>query len=440
MVKRVGVLLMLAACSGRTPPASDRERVVLRGFRLVDVSARTIRDKDVTLENGVVVADAGPAASKVVEGHGAYLLPALWDLKASLWGNNSTQDYQVLTQEVSFTRCLQLHLHYGVGHVAVFGMDRAWVERELKRVDAFELAAAEPLYPDKVLCQKPSFACEPVVDAASAHRAVSERHQRGAPFVYVSLHDSRDQNLTGVSDAVLAEVAAAARARRLPLIALVQDAEQARRAVDVGVRVIYGLPASPLPDSLLTVMAERGVALAPPLTRFLELDRLLGNEAELKKPFLSATVRPDVLDSYRDDRRLWAEWRPDLLIGRARRQELLTSVARAAALGVPIVATSDAGWTAGTFQGYASHGAQLWLERAGLDGWARLAAATTAPAAVFGKSIGFEPGHPADFVAVEANPVESAANLRRISLVLRRGKVVNREELLPDLTRGNYVR
>lgn len=426
----------LVACAESSPPTSA-ESVVLRGFRLVDVRARTIREADLVIEQGAVVAGPARAHPTVVEGHGAFLLPALWDLKASLWGNNSALSYDVLTQEATLTRCLQLQLYYGVAHVGVFAMDRRWVGRELRRADVFGLAAAEPLYPEKALCASESFACDAVKDTASLHLALGERRRYGAPLLYVSLLDPRHPELPGIADHLLVELASAAPG--LPLFALVDDWERARRAVELGARVIYGLPAGPAPESLLALMAERGAAFAPPLTRFLELDRLLGNDAALADPFLTATLRADILATYRDERRLWSDWRPDLLRGRARREELLASVARAARAGVPLVVATDAGWTAGAFQGYASHAAQLWLERAGLDGWSRLAAATTTPATLLGRTVGFEPGQGADYVAFRKNPAERAENLREIALVLRRGKVVRRESLLPDLTRGNYV-
>jgi hypothetical protein len=426
----------LVACSEPSPPP-PLESLVLQGFRLVDVQARRVREDPLVIEGGVVVSKPTSERPRVIEGHGAFLLPALWDLKASLWGNNSALSYDVLTQEATLSRCLRLQLHYGVAHVGVFGMARRWAGRELRRAEVFGLTAAEPLYPDKVLCAKEGFACDAVTDAASARRVLEDRRQHGAPLLYVSFHDARHPDLPGVPESVRNELAPAAT--RLRIFALVEDWSEARRAVELGARVIYGFPPGPAPDSLLALMKERGAALAPALTRYLELDRLLGNDVALTDAFVRASVRPDVLETYRDERRLWSEWRAELQHGRAHGRTMLSSVERAARAGVKVVVASDAGWTAGCFQGIASHGAQLWLERAGLDGWARLAAATTTPADVLGRSVGFLPGQAADYVGLEKNPVERADNLRHISLVLRRGRVVARPELLPDLTRGSYV-
>jgi imidazolonepropionase-like amidohydrolase len=57
---------------------------------------------------------------------------------------------------------------------------------------------------------------------------------------------------------------------------------------------------------------------------------------------------------------------------------------------------------------------------------------------VLGRHVGFAPGDAADFLAVEADPVAKSENLRKISLVVRKGSLVDRDKLLPDLTRGLY--
>jgi imidazolonepropionase-like amidohydrolase len=60
------------------------------------------------------------------------------------------------------------------------------------------------------------------------------------------------------------------------------------------------------------------------------------------------------------------------------------------------------------------------------------------PAELLGRRVGFEPGHAADFLAVAADPRESAEHSRDIRLVIRKGKLVDRESLLPDLERREY--
>jgi hypothetical protein len=440
MVTRALTLLVAAwlALGCNSDDQAKPQTLVLRGFHLVDVASRGVSDSDVLVENGVVVARATLPSAHVVEGHGAYLMPALWDMKASLWGNDSTYDWEVLTQDINFTQCAALQLYYGVAHVGVFAMRREWVERELKRADALQLAAAEPLYPGRTICGKKGHGCDPVGDVAAAKTALAERFHYQAPFFYIAFSRDPKSWVPGVKDDVLVELLGSAAQRKLPAIVLVDDWADAERAVQLGARVVYGFPADPVPDSLLQLMRERGVAFAPALARHLELDRLLGNDAALADPFMNVSLQADVRESYRSEKGLWHEWRTNLLLGRERRTVMLQNVERVVKAGVHVVSVGDAGSVPGAFQGYSSHSTQAWFEKAGLAGWDRLAAATTWPAAVVGRNVGFAPGQAADFLAVEADPVAKAENLRKISLVVRKGQVVNRDKLLPDLTRGLY--
>lgn len=442
MVKRlplvVLLLSLLLACSERQKRVEPPPGVLLRGFHLVDVEAGSIVDAEVAIEDGVVVARPSRPGPRVIEGNGAFLMPALWDLKASLWGNNSARNWEELEQQASFNRCLDFQLYYGVAHVGAYAMKRDWVARELKRVDALALLSAEVLYPDQVICGKSSFACHAASDPAAARLLLGDLVRKQVPLLYVSFASPRSQQLPGLSEAQLAEVLSGARAQRVPTIVIVEDWEHAQKAVELGASAIYGFPAGRMPEHLLVDMQQRGVAWAPPLTRYLELNRLLGNEPALNEPFLTATLRADVRATYRSEHGLWSKWRADLEEGRARGAEVLASVSRASKAGIRLLAVSDAGWTAGAFQGYSSHAAQSWLEHAGVDGWARLASATTVPAGVLGRRVGFTPGQAADFIALRGNPVESAEQLRRIVWVMRKGQLVERDRLLPDLTRDVY--
>ncbi len=431
---------LCAACSVSAPSAAP-EALVLHGFHSVDPSSATVSEADVVVEGGVVVGQASArAARRVIEGHGRWLLPALWDVKASLWGNNSTLDYRVLTQEVSFTRSLKIELYYGVAHVGVFGMNRSWVEREIQRADALEMAAAEPLYSNKALCGADGFVCVAAPNPRLVGSLLSSRKALGEPLLqlFYGAPQSKD-DAPGVSEAVLRAALPAAAQLGLPTFVFIDDWADAATAVAAGAKVIYGFPAGLPPGALVSLMLAKQVAYAPALVRHLELDRLLHSKEDLSDPFLSASVSPEVRASFRTERELWGEWRPDLERGRTRKLAALEALRRLSEAGVAIVSASDAGWAPGAFQGYASHAEQAWLERAGVEPWARLAAVTSAPARVFGRSVGFRPGEPADFLALDADPLARAANLRRIAFILRRGARVDRSRLLPDLARSNYI-
>lgn len=444
MVTRARLLLAVLvapflACTQPAPSQAD-EVLVLRGFKLVDPASRSVTERELVVSGGVVVAQASTARARVIEGRGRFLTPALWDMKAALWGNNSTKSYEELTQDMSFSRALAVQLYYGVAHVGIFGSKRVWTERVLKRGDALELLDAEPLYPDVMLCGRDEYGCVAVPDAAALEAALDDRRQHRVPFVTLAARAAKPgKEDVGLRPELLAAALQGARARRLPTVVTIHDWQRAAEVVELGASAIYGLPAGDVPDELIAQLRERDVAYAPALALYLELDHLLGNERELSDPFLTATVRPAVLASYRSDRDMFPLWREFLEQGRARKHQALRSLERLAKAGVRVLVASDSCWAA-TFQGHASHATQAWLERAGLDGWTRLSAGTLWPAQLLGRHVGFEPGQPADFLALDADPLESAQNLRRISLIIRKGRLVDRSRLLPDLTRSEFGR
>ncbi len=109
----------------------------------------------------------------------------------------------------------------------------------------------------------------------------------------------------------------------------------------------------------------------------------------------------------------------------------LESARRLNALGVPLVAGTDAGWRHVGFT-------VLWreiqlLREAGLTGPQSLEAATARSAQALGlQHTGqIRPGFRADLIAVAGNPVDDAHALADVRLVVRGGRVVHRAALAP---------
>jgi imidazolonepropionase-like amidohydrolase len=430
---------LLLACGACGADSGAGQRLLLHGFRLVDPSDRSVRDAEVCIEQGVVreCTPALRAQSQRVEGNGRFLLPALWDLSVSLWGNCSARKYDDIYQEMSISGSLRVQLYYGVAHVSTFAMDNQWVSREVKRARALEYPAAELLFPDKALANKESFSSVRLQRASELPALLSERQSHDAPFVLLYYGDPRSEDFPGLSRALLAEALAQAAERGLKGYVFVDTWQRAREAAELGAALVAGAPEGELSSDLIRLLHDKGVAFAPDV-RGLELDRILGSEAARTDPFLAASVPELILGTFRDSNAFWSGWRPDLERARNLRAATLDSLRRLSEAGVHIIQSSGAGWTSGTFQGYSAHSVQTWLEQAGLEPWARLAAVTAWPAELVGRKVSFAPGAPADFIGLDADPLLHAANLRRLSLLIRDGQLVDRAALKPDLTRDKF--
>ncbi|MDQ4140739.1 MAG: amidohydrolase family protein, partial [Bacteroidota bacterium] len=112
------------------------------------------------------------------------------------------------------------------------------------------------------------------------------------------------------------------------------------------------------------------------------------------------------------------------------KQQLPTAMANLKTLsdrGVPIVFGTDSGMPA-RFMGYFEHLEMEMMAEAGLTPMQIIVSATKNAAEYMGlKNLGtLSPGHWADFVVLEANPLTDIRNARKISGVFISGKEVKR--------------
>jgi hypothetical protein len=431
----VSLALILALLAGR----SHAGALLLEGCTLVDPASRSEGVADLLMEDGRVVT-ATAQTPVVLDGRGRYALPALWDMKASLWGNDSAKDYHVLSQNLSVSGSLAVQLYYGVGHVVSVHMKREWLEREWHRAEKLEFPAAELIYPGQALAGVggKAWAAEGISLTTRVGPALDARQADGASEVLAFYGDPKDRFIPGLPRPVLAALLKQARARRVPVYVFADTWDRVRDAASLGASAVQALPDGPPPTGLAVLMRRRGCAYAPSLCLHLEPGRLLGNRAILENPLFGATVTSDVLDSYLDAGALWDQWKPLVDGGARNRAAALKAVKRLADEGVTILSSSDSGWSLACFQGYATLATQRWLEAAKVDPWTRLRAATTAPAAFFGRKAGFEPGQAADFLVLDADPLAAADNLARLDAILWDGRVVDRDALKPDLVRHRF--
>ena len=169
-------------------------------------------------------------------------------------------------------------------------------------------------------------------------------------------------------------------------------------------------------DETIGLLHETGVCYVPTLTREVSTFAYGDRPDFFDDPFLMSDVDSAQVEALSDPLRQTRVRESGTAEAYGRALEIAqANVARLAEAGVPIALGTDSG-PLGRFQGYFEHIEMELMAEAGLSAEQILRSATGVAAECLGRDdIGtLEPGRRADFVLLEANPLEDVANLREI--------------------------
>jgi len=275
-------------------------------------------------------------------------------------------------------------------------------------------------------------------DEETVRQAVRAHAAWGAAAIKIWYIMGRQiQDTAGVS-AMVHAIGDEARKVGVPLIVHATGLWEAKDAVRAGAQLlVHSVTNGPVDDEFLELARSRGTVYNPTLTvsdgyrqvrvRSFERDR---QPLECVDPLtLEKVLATDTVPLGPD------QSAPDAEAARARSVQGLrlaqANLARVHAAGITVAMGTDAG------NPLTLHGASVYMEmeamqQAGLTPMEVLLTATRNGArALSVADIGtIEPGKVADLVVVEADPLSDIANMRRIAMVVRAGRVYRRGELV----------
>ena len=411
-----GVLLFEGArlvTGERTAPITD-SAVLVQGTRIAAVGPR-----------GSIKA---PSGATVVDVRGKTIMPALVDAHSHL---GYTDVRTGITAAASYTRDnlldqLRRYAYYGIAATLSLGLDRGELPYQVRASPvpgaALFLTAGRGIAmpnagPNAAYWRDAAFG---VTTEADALAAVREMAAKKVDLLKIWV-DDRNKTVPPLPPSLYRPIIEEAHTRGLRVVAHVYYLADAKDLLRAGVDgFAHGIRDLEVDDEIMGLFKARPQVFVIP-----NLPDTPPSGADLA--WLSETLPSTQIEALKRTAAT-TPVRPRLFEVQAR------SLKRLAAAGVPIAFGTDAG--VGAPYGWSAHAEMADMVAAGMTPAQVITAATRTSAAVMKLDrLGtIAPGKSADFVVLDANPLDDIMNTRRISQVYLRGRQIDRASLSRNWT------
>ena len=440
-------LLLAVACGGGVPePAAEiptSGAVLYEGFRLITGDERApVEGAAFLVDEGVLQAiglrgELGlPPGATRVDLSDKTVMPAL----VSLHGHPGFQVGLTFETE-NYTRetvsdHLNRYAYYGVGTIVSLGTDGGDLVYEIKENQANGTLGGARLLTAGSGIARPNAgpgapAMRPsaigVSTVGEARAAVQELASRGVDVVKIWV-DDRDGSVAKLSPELSAAVIEEAHVRDIQVVAHIFDAADAVELVEQGVDGFAHLARDQeMSSELVAAIARRGVFVMPNLG-ISERSTYTEPPDWLDDPLLHESITPDVIERAKGS---FTDRSENAAAGAGRSWSYMqASLAKLKEAGVTLVMGADSGVT-DAFIGYTELRELELMVNGGLTPGEAIIASTSASAAALGIDDAglLTAGKSADFIVLDANPLDDIVNARQIDRVFLKGIEVDREGL-----------